>query len=957
MPIPTASRAAPTTHLTWVQTGGWSLRDADDGVLALLGFAPAEFLAGRVTLQERIHPDDQDIADMLFAPDPAPTSGTANLRLRRANGRIVCVRCTHEKTQAPNGELTLRLALQDAKHLARTLDDASATANFRAMMENTDDFIYFKDRNHVFTGASQTLVNICDPAEHWTDLLGLTDYDVFPEAYADTYYRLEKQVFQGLPVAQEIQETLDKLGHRGWVDNRKYPIHNAHGDTIGLFGIARDITERRQAEQKLLVSEAQQRNLMQNIKVGVVVHAPDTTLLQANEEATRLLGLSLAQMQGKVAIDPAWCFVDEAGTPLPPSAYPVTQVLASNKPLENFTAGIRHPGGGGLVWVLVNAYCELDEHQVPQRVVVTFADITQHQQAQEQLSLAARVFTSAHEGIVITDANGAIVDVNETFTQITGYSRDEVLGKNPRILQSGQHSPAFYAQMWAEVSTQGHWSGEVWNRRKNGEVYPEMLTISAVRRSPDDDSVTRHYVALFSDITAIKAHQSELERIAHFDTLTGLPNRLLLGDRLNRALSQSQRRQQSVAVVYLDLDNIKAINDSHGHEAGDAVLVAVSGYMQKALREGDTLARIGGDEFVVVLVDLNEATDCIPVLQRLLRAAATPVTLNTHTDMPEQSVYVSASIGVTFYPQDNVDADVLMRHADQAMYLAKQAGKNRYHLFDVAQDAAIHSRHEELLRIGQALEHCEFVLHYQPKVNMRTGQVTGAEALVRWQHPAQGLLPPAAFLPAMEEHAVSVELGEWVIATALAQMSAWRSQGLDLAVSVNIGALQLQQTDFPQRLAHILAAHPEVPPQRLQLEILETSALEDTAKVTAVIETCRAMQVAFALDDFGTGYSSLTYLKKLHADILKIDQSFVLGMTDNPDDLAIVKGVIGLADVFHREVIAEGVETHAHGKLLMAIGCDLAQGYGIARPMPAKDMPTWVKKWHAEPTWKVDARG
>ncbi len=568
---------------------------------------------------------------------------------------------------------------------------------------------------------------------------------------------------------------------------------------------------------------------------------------------------------------------------------------------------------------------------------------------------AASVFTHAREGILITDATGRLIEVNDAFTVITGYSRDDALGRTNCVLKSGLHDSAFYAAMWHDITTQGHWSGEIWNRHKSGAVATHAMSISAVR---DEAGLTQHYVALFSDITASKAHQSELEHIAHYDTLTGLPNRRLLGDQLRLAITQCQLSQQVLAVVYLDLDNLKTINDTYGHEAGDAVLIAVGARFKGLLREGDILARVGGDEFVVVLVGLSQPDDCLSIIEDLLVAAALPVTLAVGQEVvvvagvePHPAVQVSTSIGVTFFPQDDVDADVLARHAYQAMYLAKQAGKNRYHLFDVAHDAAIQSQQVAVQRFSAALLSKEFVLYYQPKVNMRTGKVTGAEALIRWMHPERGLLPPGLFLPAIEGHPVSITLGEWVIDTALAQMATWHAQGLDMHVSVNIGGLQLQQANFTERLATRLAAHPGVPPHWLRLEILETSALEDIAKVSGTMRACQALGVMFALDDFGTGYSSLTYLKHLPAEMLKIDQSFVRTMTEEAGDLAIVQGVISLAKVFQREVIAEGVETRSHGDLLLSIGCDLAQGYGIARPMPAKDLPEWVVAWEAKAAW------
>jgi predicted signal transduction protein with EAL and GGDEF domain len=378
---------------------------------------------------------------------------------------------------------------------------------------------------------------------------------------------------------------------------------------------------------------------------------------------------------------------------------------------------------------------------------------------------------------------------------------------------------------------------------------------------------------------------------------------------------------------------------------GDTLLIAVSQQIKDALREGDTLARIGGDEFVAVLVDLDGASDCEPVLARLLQSAAQSVTIG------KVQLQVSASIGVTLYPQDGVDADLLLRHADQAMYVAKEAGKNRYHFFDVQSAAAVQSQRENLKGIAHALEQQQFVLHYQPKVNMKTGVVVGAEALIRWQHPQRGLLPPGAFLSAIDNHPLGIAVGEWVISSALAQMAAWHAQGLELPVSVNIAALQLQQIGFVARLKEMLQAHPEIPPHRLQLEVLETSALDDMGSISQAMQACQSLGVHFALDDFGTGYSSLTYLRRLPAQMLKIDQSFVRDMLVDPGDLAIVQGVISLASTFGRSVIAEGVETQAHGKRLLEMQCELAQGYGIARPMPAADLPQWVHRWTGHEEW------
>jgi diguanylate cyclase (GGDEF)-like protein len=494
--------------------------------------------------------------------------------------------------------------------------------------------------------------------------------------------------------------------------------------------------------------------------------------------------------------------------------------------------------------------------------------------------------------------------------------------------------------MWKSIVDAGHWSGEVWNRRKNGEVYAEMLTISVVL---DDEHKPQNYVSLFTDITPMKEYQRQLERTAHYDALTNLPNRVLFADRLRQAVVQSQRRERLLCVVYLDLDGFKAVNDAHGHAVGDELLIVLAQRMKVALRDGDSLARVGGDEFVAVLVDLDRPEDCEPVLKRLLTAASGAVAVRT----AEGSLHlqVSASIGATMYPRDGSDADLLMRHADQAMYLAKQGGKNRYHLFDTDRDAAAKIHRESVERVREGIEDGEMVLYYQPKVNMQTREVVGAEALIRWQHPERGLLAPAEFLPVVENDPVSVAMGEWVIESALKQIAEWKALGLDLPVSVNMGAYQLQQPDFVQKLKASLVRHPLVPRFGLELEILETSAIEDLAVVSGILHACRAGGVLCALDDFGTGYSSLMYLKHLPAETLKIDRSFIRDMLSDPDDLAIVSGIVGLAKAFGRKVIAEGVETEAHGEKLIALGCPVAQGYGIARPMPAEQMAQWAKRW------------
>jgi len=574
----------------------------------------------------------------------------------------------------------------------------------------------------------------------------------------------------------------------------------------------------------------------------------------------------------------------------------------------------------------------------------TAQDVTERELAAQALRRAASVFEHANDAIVITDARGQIIDVNAALCRLTGYAREELLGQNPRFWSSGRHDAAFYRKMWLALREHGLWRGEIWNRRKSGEVYPCLLTISPVR---DANGRLQGYAGISTDLSTLREQERQVERLSQYDALTGLPNRRLLADRLLIAMGQATQHQRQLAVVYLDLDGFKAFNDQLGHEAGDQLLIALGHGLQNALRPGDTLARLGGDEFVAVLPDLCSALDCLPVLEALLAAAASPV-----GPLPGHTLRLSASLGVSLYPQaDAVDADQLLRQADQAMFQAKQSGKNRYHFFDAEGDRGVRSRHAEIERIAQGLKNNEFVLFYQPKVNMHSGAVIGVEALIRWQHPQHGLLGPGAFLPALEQQALMVDLGDWVLEQALQQLAQWNCTGLCLPVSVNVDAMQLAQPDFVPKLRAALARHPELPPSLLDLEVLETSALGDLGSVTALLHQCRELGLSTSLDDFGTGYSSLTYLKHLPTQVLKIDQSFVRSMLDDPTDIAILQGVLSLARALGRLVIAEGVETSAHAQMLLRLGCLHGQGYAIARPMPAAQIPDWVAQWRPDPAW------
>lgn len=627
----------------------------------------------------------------------------------------------------------------------------------------------------------------------------------------------------------------------------------------------------------------------------------------------------------------------------PMSHYFFTEVIGKHQIFDHDYRLVR-PEDGKTVWVHGLGKLDFDEHGQPIRMRGTIRDISDRKFVEERLLLTREIFHSTTEGILVTDSTGTIVETNPAFTTITGYSNEEAIGQNPRLFQSGTHDRKFYRQMWKALLTKGAWEGELTNRRKDGELYIQRSRIVALR---DPQGKITRYTAVISDITALKETQRQLEHMAYYDELTGLPNRVLLTDRMHQAMAHCRRKKQALlGVCYLDLDGFKAVNDQWGHAVGDQLLVEVAKRLKNCTRAGDTVARLGGDEFVVLFCDLTHETEVEPTVARLMDSVSEPYDLNVGTK-------ITLSIGITLYPYDTADEpDALIRHADQAMYEAKRSGKNRMRIFDPEFDRRLRDSQQTHDRLVDALANAELRLYYQPKVDLRSGAVVGAEALIRWQHPELGLLQPSQFLPAIEATELTFPIGEWILHEALQQQQRWQEQQIHLQISVNIFGLHLQRADFAERLATILAAYPNLAPDGLGLEILETTALEDLHEITQRIHDCSRLGVRFLLDDFGTGYSSLSYLRQLPVAHVKIDRSFVRDMLDNSEDQALVQGIVSMAHALQRKVIAEGVETIEHGAQLLRCGCDLAQGYGIARPMPAEAFPDWMTQWEMPAAWK-----
>lgn len=1174
---------------------GHSKVHSSQGFSTLLGYNDQLLENGTIHFKDLMHPHDDDIYENMFKSEITLQSTSLNFRVRHSNGKIVCVLGQFDRTyDVENQRYSIDLSLQNVKTLPRTMEDAASTSAFKLMMETTDDFIFFKDRNHVFTGASASLAALFKSIKHWSDLIGLTDYDVFEENLADEYYKLEKEVFNGAEIAREEQHFVTKDGKNGWVDNRKYPIKDSNGYIIGLYGIARDVTQTHLLEEKLREEHGTLQLILDYAPVGIwlqngkgklsfvnraftqamgieekdflnsdhYIHlipepfrpqclASDAKALESdgisvtfqqlpfvdgkvhdlkvikalqrndNNEVTALVGISLditeEVKQQEVLIQSENRFrsifnqveniavqgydedrkviywnnaseriygysADEAmGRDLTELIIPpymrsfVVQAhldwIHNNIPIPSGELELLTKEGS-----VISVYSShvmltgLDGKKEMYCIDLDLSDMKKASKAlEENQKLLRTVIDEMPSVLVVKDSKGNFVLGNKTVADLYGTTPEQMIGKHdddfgvpkeiadgfrenvlsimakgetqiiveesrdaltgeirhfksikkPFIDSEGNQQILVIAtditeileaqkkviesehvlQEVMEIAHEGIWdwhipSGKLvhnhqWYKILKLKPDEYMNTVEAFESilHPDDRALVKErlsallngsdsvyysehrmicsdgseiwvqdrgdiierdesgnpirLVGAFTDITYRKKHQNELEYMAHYDMLTGLPNRSLEADRLKQAMAQVKRTGGFIAVIYLDLDGFKEINDSYGHDIGDLILINVSKNMSQLLRDEDTISRLGGDEFVVIIPDLNSKDEALHIAQRLLDEAAKLVTID------DRLISLSASAGITFYPQtDDVDGDQLIRQADLAMYQAKQAGKNRYHIFDTENDRVTRRQHETFYHIEKALNNDEFVLHYQPKVNMRTKEIIGAEALIRWNHPTRGLLYPMEFLPMIENSVLASKIGEWVIDTALNQIALWTSLGHKIPISVNVGATQLLKSDFVEQLKYLLKKHVSVDPKMLEIEILETSALEDMQMASKIIRECSKLKIHFSLDDFGTGYSSLSYLKRLPVTTLKIDQSFIRDILNDLDDRLIVIGIIGLAKAFGKNLVAEGVESKEIASKLVALGCDFGQGYGISRPISSSDFLVWLKQWN-----------
>ena len=724
---------------------------------------------------------------------------------------------------------------------------------------------------------------------------------------------------------QKIRATLEYRLRKAngavvWNSNSMTLLSDERGWPVYATGVTTDVTDRRQSELALREGEEKYRVSMDALQIGVFVVEFDRFRF-VNPALCRMFGYTLEEFSR--GLNP----VDIVAPEFHPTLVEhVNRRIDGEKVPPYELIGVRKDGSRFPMLVTAEAIVLGGRASS----VGTLLDLTAQREAEQSIRLSARVFESSQEAIFLTDANCNIVSVNSAFCDMTSYSADEVLGKNPRLLNSGRHPPEFFVSMWQSIDFNDKWQGEIWDRKKNGDLFPVWLRINVYR---DPNGIIQNYVGIATDISERLAAQEHIRQLAYFDVLTGLPNRRMLEDRAVQALVAAEREKSALTLMFIDLDQFKKVNDSLGHSAGDTLLGEVAIRILDCVRRVDTVARLGGDEFVVLLPKTDD-DGAVEVARKILAAVARPLRLGAH------ELGVTPSIGISVFPQDGRDFETLLKHADTAMYHAKESGRNAYRFFAPAMNVAAFDRLLMENNLRRALEHDEFVLYYQPLVDASDGRIVGAEALIRWQHPEDGLQMPGSFIPVAENSGLIIPIGEWVLGEACRQNQRWRAAGLPMvSIAVNISAVQFRG-DQCQRLESCVRSaleRCEIAAGCLELELTEGILMDHTSETIATLDRLSGLGVKLSIDDFGTGYSSLSYLKRFPLDKLKIDQSFVRDIVVDADDWAIASAIISMGHSLRLKVIAEGVELVEQLEMLTAKGCDEVQGYHFSRPVPADD--------------------
>lgn len=698
-------------------------------------------------------------------------------------------------------------------------------------------------------------------------------------------------------------------------------------DDVFIEGVATDISRQKTSELALRDSERQLLQILDSLDDGVILYDQHGfRLLNCNAASISLFGYDKKSL---LKIDPAKLF---------PSRQQFDTVdQTARKALQTrnaFSTECMLQRADGSVFPARLRIRRVEQESTGKVFVAVIADLTKEQEYEQSLALARQVFDNAAEAVMITDAENRIVSVNTAFSQITGWPKEESIGRNPSFLSSGKQSPEFYRDMWKILRETGVWQGEVVNRRKSGQYYPEWLSISTVRNR---QGAITHYLAIFSDVTERKRAEGLIHKYSWFDSLTDLPNKALLIDRINQAITNAQNEGKSLYVIAINLNRLKHINDSYGHSTGDEILKAVAQRLVAGTREGDTVSRITGDDFVVLAPRLGQPHRAIALAERLLESVGRPIELNGN------SLQISANAGIATFPSDGTSADLLLQNADAALNHARSMGIGLVMFFEPHMNASILEKITLQAELTEAVARNEFLLHFQPQANLMDGSLVGMETLIRWKHPTRGYISPALFIPAAEESGLIIQIGDWIIHETCRSIAHWRSLGHDdLLVAINLSSHQFSHPQLVNTIQSALQQY-QIPASCVELEITEGVAMEDANEVLSRLNELKNTGIRIAIDDFGTGYSSLSYLRKFSVDKLKIDQSFVRDMNDSREALSIVNAIVALGHGLGLKVIAEGVESKDQLESLRSIGCDEIQGYIFSRPIPMDEMTQWLQ--------------
>ncbi|MBF0369365.1 MAG: EAL domain-containing protein [Magnetococcales bacterium] len=846
------------------------------------------------------------------------------------------------------------------EELARSREKLeSLFSKYSVLFEDSPVGYFVFDQRQRVVESNQAGARLLNVAKEF--LLGKPLISLVNRTHAETLGHHFKRVFDGDQAVDEI-ELSPADGDPIPCIVRSHRITDPESGKPVCLTVVFDISERKRNEQRIAQLSERNRRILDAAEEGIVGIGGDGRIVFANPAAEKALQWADSSLLGKNSreiLRPR----NLDGALVSDKDFAVTRTLRDGA-VHSVSGHCFQRRNGDLFPVEYVTAPTMEENAVS-GLVMTFRDITERKRSEEalqrahddlerrvdertrelrmlndRLRLTAQVFDSTAEAIVITDAANKIIEVNPAFTKITGYASDEVVGRDPGFMKSGRHDRAFYADMWQKIWKEGYWQGEIWDRRKNGEVYPKWLTINTVKNNSQKPT---QCIGVFSDISVVKNAEEELERLAFYDGLTNLPNRTLFKTRLEHEFKTAHRRKTKVALLFLDLDHFKNVNDTLGHAAGDQLLVVMAKRICSCVRESDTVSRLGGDEFTVIVTDVDDAAAVSHVAHNILEALKRPV------ELEGQNIVAGCSIGIAIHPEDGENSETLIKNADAAMYHAKDSGRNAYAFFTEKLNVRAVRRMDIENGLRQAIDQQQFTLHYQPKVDFKTRRIIGLEALVRWNRPGAGLISPEKFIPVAEETGLIREIGQMVLESACRQVVDLMKGGLPaLPVSVNLSVHQLQH---PKLIEHLQAALNKsgLPAQLLELEITESMLANDVDAAIVKLNEIRKMGVAISVDDFGTGYSSLSYLKRFPIHTLKIDRSFVQDLPDDSDNAAIVRAIISMAHSLGLGTVAEGIETQSQGEFLNNHACQRMQGFFFSRPLPVPELVEYLKKSDVAP--------